>query len=87
MKTKATLISTAIGSLLALSAVSLTASAADNAAKEKCYGVAKAGKNDCATGMHSCQGQAKKDADASEWVYLPKGTCDHVVGGTTMAKK
>ena len=51
--------------------------------KEKCFGVAKAGKNDCAANGHSCAGQAKKDRDANEWVKLPKGTCDRIVGGTT----
>jgi len=46
-------------------------------AKEKCYGVAKAGQNDCAskTGSHSCAGQAKTDNDPNEWKYVAKGTC------------
>ena len=35
----------------------------------KCYGVAKAGQNDCAShnGSHSCAGQAKVDSDPNEW--------------------
>jgi len=49
---------------------------------EKCYGVAKKGMNDCGTKMHSCSGQSKKDGDATEWLYLPKGTCGKVVGGS-----
>lgn len=51
--------------------------------KEKCYGVAKAGKNDCAAkdGSSSCAGQAKTDRDANHWVYLPKGACDKIAGG------
>ncbi len=50
---------------------------------EKCYGVVKAGQNDCAnlSGTHSCAGQAKIDGDKGEWVYLPKGICDKLVGG------
>lgn len=50
---------------------------------EKCYGVAKAGKNDCGDklGKHSCAGQSKIDGDKNEWVYLPKGACDKIVGG------
>jgi len=50
--------------------------------------VAKAGKNDCAGAAHSCQGQSKKDGDAKDWVKLPKGTCERLVGGslTAMAK-
>src|SRR5271165_2575639 len=52
--------------------------------KEKCFGVAKAGQNDCASvmGTHSCAGQAKKDMDKSEWKFVPKGTCEKA-GGTT----
>ena len=51
--------------------------------REKCYGVAKAEKNDCASkdGSNSCAGQAKKDADAGSWVYVPKGLCDKLAGG------
>jgi uncharacterized membrane protein len=44
--------------------------------KEKCYGIAKAGHNDCAsTGNTSCAGTAKADYDKDAWVYVPKGTC------------
>lgn len=51
---------------------------------EKCYGIAKAGANDCAstTGAHSCAGMSKVDGDPSEWVYVPAGYCDRIVGGT-----
>jgi uncharacterized membrane protein len=51
--------------------------------REKCYGVSKAEKNDCTSkdGSHSCAGSAKKDGDANEWVYVPKGLCDKLVGG------
>ena len=47
---------------------------------EKCAGIAKAGKNDCGTRQHSCAGMAKKDGDKQEWLYLPKGSCDKIVG-------
>ena len=62
------------------------AQAADE--KEKCYGIAKAGQNDCATatGSHSCAGQAKKDKDANEWKYVAKGTCEKAGGTTTTPK-
>lgn len=48
---------------------SAMAVAAEPAKTEKCFGVAKAGQNDCATktGSHSCAGQGKKDMDPSEW--------------------
>ena len=57
--------------------------------KEKCYGIAKAGQNDCASanGSHSCAGQAKKDNDPNEWKYVPKGTCEKAGGKTTAPKK
>ena len=53
---------------------------------EKCAGIAKAGKNDCGTSKHSCAGQAKADG-GEEWVYVPKGTCAKIVGGTVVASK
>lgn len=49
---------------------------------EKCAGIAKAAKNDCGTSKHSCAGQAAKDGDKEEWVYVPAGTCDKIVRGT-----
>jgi uncharacterized membrane protein len=65
-----------------------TAHAADNADKEKCFGVAKAGQNDCAstTGAHSCAGQAKKDMDPMEFKLVAKGTCEKMGGKTTASK-
>jgi uncharacterized membrane protein len=53
---------------------------------EKCYGIAKAGKNDCASSGHACAGQSKTQS-ASEWLSLPKGTCDRIVGGSLTAPK
>lgn len=82
MKTKTALISTAVTSLLAFGMASLSATAADAAKTEKCYGVAKAGKNDCAANGHSCAGQSKTSGDAKEWIKVPAGTCDRIVGGS-----
>lgn len=69
--------------LLAALVTSSAAVAADKPEREKCYGVAKAEKNDCAAkdGSSSCAGQAKKDADANSWVYVPKGLCEKLAGG------
>jgi len=50
---------------------------------EKCYGVVKAGQNDCQTATSSCAGTSKRDAQADAWIYVPAGTCDRIVGGTT----
>lgn len=58
--------------------------------KEKCYGIAKAGQNDCANlaGTHSCAGQSKVDMDKGEWKYVGKGTCVAMKGMTAeQAKK
>ena len=54
--------------------------------KEKCFGVAKAGQNDCAnlSGSHSCAGQSKVDMDPGEWKLVPKGTCTEL-GGLSLA--
>jgi uncharacterized membrane protein len=84
MKTKTALISTAVASLLALGAIS-TSQAADEQATEKCYGVAKAGKNDCAANGHACAGQSKANGDKKEWLKVPAGTCEKIVGGSTKA--
>ncbi len=53
---------------------------------EKCYGVAKAGKNDCASGAHSCAGQATKDFDPASFVAMPKGLCEKLGGGSLTPK-
>lgn len=50
--------------------------------KEKCYGIAKKGKNDCGTANHACAGMAKADNEPDEWIYVPKGTCDKIAGSS-----
>lgn len=51
-----------------------------NSDQQKCYGIAKAGQNDCGTAVHGCAGMAATDNDPGEWKYVPKGTCDKVGG-------
>jgi uncharacterized membrane protein len=71
-----------VGLVLAVG-MSATAFAEENKAeKEKCYGVAKAGKNDCATGSSSCAGTSKADGQKDAFIALPKGTCERLVGGS-----
>jgi uncharacterized membrane protein len=54
---------------------------------EKCYGIAKAGKNDCAsTGNNSCGGSSKISADPKAWVYVPEGYCDRIVNASKTPK-
>ncbi|USX19446.1 DUF2282 domain-containing protein [Oxalobacteraceae bacterium OTU3REALA1] len=74
----------------ALATVCVTAAAVDqDTPKEKCYGIAKAGQNDCAAanGTHSCAGQAKVDNAPTEWKYVAKGTCEKAGGKTTPPAK
>lgn len=48
---------------------------------EKCYGIVKAGMNDCQTASASCAGSSIKDNQADAFIFLPKGTCEKIVGG------
>ncbi|MFM0741372.1 DUF2282 domain-containing protein [Paraburkholderia xenovorans] len=52
--------------------------------KVQCYGIAKAGQNDCAskTGVHDCAGEAKVDNDKGDFKTVPKGTCEKLGGKT-----
>ena len=54
---------------------------------EKCQGVAKAGMTDCGANGHGCAGMAKTDGDANEWIYVPEGTCEKIVGGVVKESK
>lgn len=78
---------TAIATIAAITAIGVmsTAQAVPDAPKswEKCAGVAKMGKNDCGAldGSHGCAGKAKEDNMKTEWIYVPKGTCDKLAGG------
>jgi uncharacterized membrane protein len=49
---------------------------------EKCYGISKAGKNDCQTANSSCAGTSRRDGQKDAWIYVPAGTCDKLVGGS-----
>ncbi|HEY5568477.1 MAG TPA: DUF2282 domain-containing protein [Gammaproteobacteria bacterium] len=54
---------------------------------EKCYGIAKAGKNDCgSTGNNSCAGTSRADADPRAWIYVPAGYCERIVDGSLAPK-
>lgn len=79
-----TMITTAAASLMSLAMLTSPVMAQD-AAKEKCFGIAKAGQNDCAnlSGSHSCAGQSKVDNDKGEWKYVAAGTCK-TMGGMSM---
>lgn len=77
------LASAAIAGVLALGSTASFEARADE--KEKCYGIAEAGKNDCASadGSHSCAGQAKVDNSPYEWKLVATGTCAEMGGSVT----
>ncbi len=54
---------------------------------EKCAGIVKAGMNDCGTSKHECSGLSTVSADAEEWIYVPEGTCNKIVGGKLVESK
>ena len=74
-----------LSSLLATAAFAADQKPMDKPAIEKCSGVAKAGKNDCAAGAHSCAGQATQDFDKTSYVAVPAGVCGKLAGGTLTA--
>ena len=92
--TQRAMIAAAAAAVMSLSMVAVPAAAQE---KEKCYGIAKAGQNDCANlaGSHSCAGQSKLDEDKGEWKYVAAGTCKTLNGmsmedakaGTMMKKE
>ncbi len=82
------ILSAAMGSLLVVGLMGGNAIAGDKN-MEKCYGVAKAGQNDCGGKLagHSCAGQATKNGDPADFVAVPKGTCDKLANGSKKASK
>ena len=85
-------VSSALASVMALGLVSgATAQTMkdDSKGKDKCYGIAKAGQNDCAnlSGTHSCAGLTKADNSPDDWKYVAKGTCKAMKGLTAEEAK
>lgn len=87
MKYSTSMISAAV---LTLAAGGLIGAANSNAADkavemEKCYGIAKAGRNDCATANSSCAGTSTRDRQKDAYIAIPKGTCSKIAGGSLSA--
>jgi len=86
---KSTLIAAALAAAITAPAL-LTAqkpAAAPTFKAEKCYGIAKSGKNDCAsTGANSCGGTSKLNGDPRAWIFVPEGYCERIVGGSKTPK-
>jgi uncharacterized membrane protein len=81
-KIKATTALAVAGAIAAAATVAATTSA-QAAGTEKCYGVAKAQKNDCAAGAGtSCAGTSTVDRQGNAWMLVLKGTCDKIDGGS-----
>jgi len=76
----------AIAAAVAAAAFANAAPAHAQRATEKCYGVAKAGMNDCQTHASSCAGTSKTDRQKDAWITVPKGTCERIVGGKLTAE-
>ncbi|HUX24244.1 MAG TPA: DUF2282 domain-containing protein [Burkholderiales bacterium] len=88
MSVRNNLIQSAVASMLAFGIVAASGSAmAADKNMEKCFGIAKAGKNDCSSNKsaHACAGQATKNNDPMDFVAVPKGTCDKIAGGSLQA--
>jgi uncharacterized membrane protein len=86
------IVSSALASVLSLGLVAQAAAqdmSKDTKGKEKCFGIVKAGQNDCAnlSGSHSCAGQAKVDGGVDEWKYVAAGTCKSMKGMTAEEAK
>jgi uncharacterized membrane protein len=80
---KSLLAASSVLGALALAAAQVHAGpVAQPPASEKCYGVSKAGLNDCAAGVHSCAGQSTRSFDKASFVYLPHGACAKLAGGS-----
>jgi uncharacterized membrane protein len=83
MKDLNNLMSSALGGVIALGLLTASTQAlAEKPKMEKCYGVVKAGKNDCQTNTSACAGTSKKDGQKDAWLYLPKGSCEKIVSGS-----
>lgn len=80
MKKSKLALAATVSTLLAVG--TLVSSPAMAAGKEKCYGVAAAGQNDCATKSSSCAGTSKVDNQGDAFIAVPKGLCDKITGGS-----
>ena len=88
MSKHSSMLQLAISGVLALSGAALTSTAvAAKDGMEQCAGIVKAGKNDCATSAIAFHGHVTSDANTEAWIYVPKGTCDRIVGGHIVSVK
>jgi len=87
MSYKTSIAHTALLGMFALSAMAGAQQAvAGKKDMEKCYGVVKAGKNDCQTSSSSCAGTSETDNKPTAFIVLPKGSCEKITGGSLKPK-
>lgn len=87
MKNSKLIANSALASLFVLGAMTASQPVeADKKKMEKCYGIVKAGQNDCQTSNSACAGTAEIDNKPTAFIVLPKGTCEKVVGGSLKSK-
>jgi len=82
-----TIIRSALMGLLAVGVAGAATTPEKSKEMEKCYGVSKAGQNDCASGKHSCAGTSRTDNDPDYWKLVAKGTCVKMGGKMAAPKK
>ncbi|HVE44746.1 MAG TPA: DUF2282 domain-containing protein [Gammaproteobacteria bacterium] len=90
MKKINNLIESAITAFLMLATTSTVMADTHASAKqdtEKCYGIVRAGMNDCATATQSCAGSATTNNQPDAFVFTPKGLCEKIVGGVLKSKE
>ena len=87
MKNSKLIAQTALASLFAVSVLAVSEPVEAGKKKmEKCYGVVKAGQNDCQTSNSACAGTAETDNKPTAFIVLPKGSCEKIVGGNLKPK-
>ena len=87
MKSKTLIVNSAIAGLLALGMAGASQDAEAGKKKmEKCYGIVKAGQNDCQTSNSACAGTSEVDNKPTAFIALPKGSCEKIVGGSLKPK-
>ncbi len=91
MKDLDKIVKSAITGLIVLSSatalINSTQVVAADQQMEKCYGIVKAGMNDCQTATQGCASSATKDRQPDAFIFLPKGICSRIVGGSLTIPK
>lgn len=82
MKNSASIVSSALAAAISLSIAGNAGAAEKKMDGEKCYGIAKSGKNDCRTMSSACAGHSVEDGQKDAFLVVPEGTCERIVGAS-----